>query len=287
MNSIKLFLKALGIAALIVGFVIIGAMLTDNSGSNKAKIKVKIPEFLGDKYKLAMSDEFESDDVNKKIWNMDIGQGFGGENGIQYYSKSGYNLSCDNGILNLTANQNKTGTHHYGSARIQTLSKVQFRYGYIEARIKMQNKSGYTPTFKLLGKGADWTKRKSEKKADGAEIDIMKHPGVSQEVNCGLVWTSGKNKKKKSAMHFNLPNSKNFDVTKWHRYGIFWNDKEIIWYIDGKKACREKLNKTTRNAFRKSFYVVLNTEIEDGTSGTARASSDKMAVDYMRIFQIK
>jgi beta-glucanase (GH16 family) len=287
LESLKKFIKILLVVAMVVLIVYFGAMMLDNTGSNRAKVSVKAPAFLKGKYKLAMSDEFTGRKVNKKIWNFDIGSGFPGETGIQYYSKSGYDIYTQDGTLILTAHQNKTGTHRYVSSRIQTRSKVQFRYGYIEARIKMQDKNGYSPQFKLLGVGADWSKQKDESKASGSEIIIMRHDRQGR-LSYGLVWTKGKKKKTVTDLQSTLPSSlKNLDVTKWHRYGIFWNDKKITWYIDRKPVHTEKLNKTDRNNFRRIHYVMFNTEIEADGSGTARAASDRMTVDYMRIFQVK
>ena len=63
-----------------------------------------------------------------------------GNNEQQYYKPSG-NAVCSGGFLTITAKNENFGGRQFTSAKL--ISKQEFRYGVVEARIKMPKGRGY------------------------------------------------------------------------------------------------------------------------------------------------
>jgi beta-glucanase (GH16 family) len=61
------------------------------------------------------------------------------------------NVLDGQGNLVITAKQEKLEGSNYTSARLKTQGKAGWKYGHIEARIKLPHGQGIWPTFWLLG----------------------------------------------------------------------------------------------------------------------------------------
>ena len=93
-----------------------------------------------EKSKLIWHDEFNAEALNEKYWNIDRGHGLWGNNELQHYTRK--NLSFNDGCLVISA-RNSDG--NFSSARISTNGKFSFRYGTVEARIKLPYGNGMWP----------------------------------------------------------------------------------------------------------------------------------------------
>ena len=109
---------------------------------------------------------------------METGGGGWGNNELQYYTNTESNAKVENGILTITAREESVGGRDYTSARITTQNKFDFKYGRIEARIKLPYGQGLWPAFWMLGQiisSVGWP-------ACG-EIDIMEMVGGTDNDN--------------------------------------------------------------------------------------------------------
>ena len=130
-----------------------------------------------------------------------------------------------NGTMKITAKREDYGRMKYTSSRITTKNKKNFKYGKIEARIKMPKFKGVWPAFWMLGANQDsvgWPKC--------GEIDIMEAINDENLVYGTLHW-------------FNDPGNNNADSgssvavadrTEYHVYGVEWTADKLRWYVDGK-----------------------------------------------------
>ena len=100
-------------------------------------------------YELIWSDEFDGTSVNTANWNFDIGGGGWGNNELEYYKAA--NAKVKNGILTITAKKKMIQGYNYTSARMKTQDKFDFKYGKVEARIKLPMGQGLWPAFWMLG----------------------------------------------------------------------------------------------------------------------------------------
>ena len=121
-----------------------------------------------DNYELVWSDEFNGNSLDTNTWNYEIGTGSWGwgNNEQQYYTDR--NIRVSNGTMKITAKREDYGRMKYTSSRITTKNKKNFKYGKIEARIKMPKFKGVWPAFWMLGANQD-----SVGWPNCGEIDIM------------------------------------------------------------------------------------------------------------------
>ena len=238
---------------------------------------------------LLWSDEFDGNSLNTDDWNYLVGDGcdFGicgwGNNEQQWYQED--NVTVSNGILSITARQENVGGRFYSSSRITTKDKQDFRYGYLEARIKLPAGRGLWPAFWMLPTDevyGGWPR--------SGEIDIMEWVGRDPNKLFGTI-------------HFGqaFPNNQftGGDILltdeSWaddfHDYAIEWSENTIVWYVDGYEYSRKTVgNLNGQNwPFDQDFHFLLNVAV-GGTLGGSVINSDlpaAMEVDYVRVYDAR
>lgn len=104
---------------------------------------------LAQDWQLVWSDEFNG--AIGPDWVFETGNGSGGwgNNELQYYRRE--NAGIENNALAITARREDVGGFRYTSARMKTQGRRTFRYGRIEARMKLPSFMGAWPAFWMLG----------------------------------------------------------------------------------------------------------------------------------------
>ena len=103
---------------------------------------------------LVWSDEFDGAQLDPEVWFFESGDGsqYGipgwGNNELQWYLPDSAELS--NGLLIITARNESQNGKKYTSARLNTRDRFAFRYGRIEARMRLPGGQGVWPAFWLL-----------------------------------------------------------------------------------------------------------------------------------------
>jgi beta-glucanase (GH16 family) len=238
-------------------------------------LNVFLTPLFAQNYQLVWSDEFSgalSDD-----WTYEVGTGNGGwgNNELQYYRAE--NVSVLNGELRITALQQNFGGMGYTSARIKTQCKKSWKYGKIEARIKMPSFMGSWPAFWMLG---DYIGRVGWPSC--GEIDIMEHVNTSAQVHGTMHWFANE--------YATYGGSTNVNVTQYHIYSVEWNESGITWKVDGNTYhvanITDYINGTEE--FHHSFFIILNMAIGGNWPGfnvDNSAFPATMLVDYVRVYQ--
>src|SRR5210317_42316 len=100
--------------------------------------------------RLIWSDEFNTGAaLDSTVWSYDLGASGWGNEELQEYTNLPENVRIENGNLVITATRTASG---FTSARVRTEDKLTFKYGTIEARIKMPDlANGLWPAFWTLG----------------------------------------------------------------------------------------------------------------------------------------
>ena len=124
-----------------------------------------IPDMNG--YQFIWSDEFDGIEIDYSKWTHEVGDHWY-NNEIQSYTARPYNSIVENGNLVIIARKEQYGPNNYTSARLRSLSKADFRYGRIAARIKLPTGQGIWPAFWMLP-----TYQVYGGWPDSGEIDIM------------------------------------------------------------------------------------------------------------------
>ncbi len=244
---------------------------------------------------LIWSDEFDSGTApNSAVWNYDLGSGGWGNSELQSYTSNPSNVKVEGGNLAITAIETllNGGRKSYTSGRINTKGKLTFKYGTIEARIKIPNlANGLWPAFWTLGENfptAGWP--------DCGEIDIMEM-GYASAISAGVV-----NRRVGSAVHWDYNNSYagyslTYDAASdlnggFHLFRMEWTPTLISTYVDNQLIWQFDISNPAAfggEEFHQPHFITLNLAVGGsltgitGSSGITAPFPAAYLVDYIRI----
>jgi beta-glucanase (GH16 family) len=230
---------------------------------------------------LVWHDEFEGSAIDPSSWTFDLGGGGWGNGEAERYTNRSENARIENGNLVIEARQEKYLGSYYTSARLKTQGLRAFKYGRVEARIKVPGGKGMWPAFWLLGQdigSVGWP-------ACG-EIDAMEYIGKDPTGVHGTVhgpgYSGAQGLTKRLDAGLELAND-------FHVYAIEWDANGIRWYFDGKEYHSVAKPDVGGNAwaFDKSFFIILNLAVGGGWPGPVALDTPfpaRMLVDYVRVY---
>ena len=104
-------------------------------------------------WNLVWQDEFEGSEIDRTKWTFDKGGNGWGNAEWQYYSDRPENARIENGMLVIEAREEDISFSGkpYSSARLKTQGLHSWKYGRIEARMKLPYGKGIWPAFWMLG----------------------------------------------------------------------------------------------------------------------------------------
>lgn len=234
-----------------------------------------------DEYVVVWEDQFEGNSLNRNYWNVEHNGDGGGNQELQFYRDSTENIQVSNGTLKIKGLTQGYGGKSYTSGRINTRDKAEFRYGKIEARMKLPSFRGAWPAFWMLGGNHSeigWPRC--------GEIDIMEAINTENYTHGALHWHAEGQKDGGNDSSGVLPD--NFDRTQWHVYGMEWTETEIKMYVDGEVFYTESITDGYMGEFRKEQFIILNLAIGGQWPGFSVDNSKfpvTMEVDYVRVSQ--
>lgn len=216
----------------------------------------------GTGWKLAFSDEFNSPAINSEVWNVSNKQTWGKLMSIRMNS----NVVQENGLLRLITRKEKVGDKEWTTGMIGTGNHFRQAYGYWEARMRYAAAPGLNNAF--------WTNPgKDPEGKPGWEIDVNEGHWPNT-INASLHQEGLPSQSKAWRAPVDL--SKDF-----HVYACLWNDKEIIYYWDGREIDR----KPNTHAHRPG-PVIFSTAIFPWAGSITDALHEKsMDVDWVRVWK--
>lgn len=267
------------------------------------------------KYKVLWREEFNGKKrewPNEKYWTYDLGNNGGwGNNENEYYTMNNARTDCGavkkivggkaktvctgNGSLVITANQIPQDSLEaascasclYFSSRLKTDGKLGFKYGRMEARIKMPKGLGTWPAFWMLG--SDFA---SVSWPNCGEIDIVEvgtdeytaHSTLHGPNNFGAGGITN------GGTQLDAPLN-----TAYHTYRMDWFPTKIDFFIDRKLVYSISKNQVVREyngkwVYNKEFFLIMNLAMGGNFVGGAldpRIKSTQMKIDYIRYFEIE
>ncbi len=234
-------------------------------------------------YQLVFQDEFNNNRLDTTVWGFhNLGK-----------RRSAVNIkdACivnENGELEIRNWTEVNGTemvHHAGM--IET--KENFTFGYYEARIKFDIEVGSWGAFWIMyNHYKNGFTEIDNPRETGVETDIIEFVPVNGGYVCHNLHWNGYGEFHKSVGSGEL---KNGELDGYHTYGLLWTPEEYTFFIDG-----EKTWSSTDAVSHVPEYVILSTEIEDkgwagdipeGGYGSFETTTNRMFVDYIRVFQEK
>lgn len=244
---------------------------------------------------LVWADEFNGPEgaaPNPSNWNLDIGGNGWGNNELQYYTARRSNASLNGeGDLVIAARaetyRGADGVERgYTSARLQSLDRVEFTYGLLEARIRVPSGKGLAPAFWTLGNEA--YEGDEGRWPDCGEIDAMEIFGSEPNVLSGTLhgnWPSAPHGIGNELVH-STPLTASF-----HTYGVEWKPDEVAFVFDGSvyaTVSRDDLAPGDPWPFQHPNFLLLNLAVGGDWPGSPNASTQfpaQMLVDWVRIYR--
>lgn len=231
-------------------------------------------------WNLVWQDEFNGSGINTSDWKFETGTGSAGwgNNELEYYTNRSENARIENGNLLIEARKEAYGGMQYTSARMKTQGLKEFKYGKVEARMKLPKGQGIWPAFWMLGSNINqvgWP-------ACG-EIDIMENVNNESAIHGTIHWDSNGHAEYGGT-------SASIDVTQYHTYSIEWNESSIKWFVDGIQYREANIANSVNGTdeFHKPFFVLLNLAVGGNWPGSPNGTTQfpaKMYVDYVRVYQ--
>ena len=233
-------------------------------------------------YQLVWSDEFDGDQLNTADWSYETGAGGWGNSELQYYTNRASNVNVSDGILTITALKESYGGSAYTSGRIKTQSKKYWKYGKIEARLKLPYGQGLWPAFWMMGESISsggWP-------ACG-EIDIMEMIGGSGRENTvyGTVhWEQDGH----ASYGGDYSLSSGTFADDFHVFSIIWTPLKIEWYVDGIKYHIIDITPSGLSEFREDAFILLNLAVGGvwpGYPDETTTFPQTLQADWIRVYQ--
>lgn len=270
----KKILSTILTIALVVGCITVAPVATKDVKAETA-------------WEVVWSDEFDGTELNRDVWNVEVNGNGGGNEELQFYVDDEDNIKVSDGTLKLTALKESYGNKSYTSGRINTRNKKTFKYGKIEARIKLPQFSGAWPAFWTLGQSYNtvgWPRC--------GEIDIMEAINAENFTHGAIHWNvesveyNGQGDSSRSSER-RLP--VDYQRTDWHTYSIVWTEDKISWYVDDILFFAQGISSASMSEFRAEHFIILNLAIGGRWPGyniDTSAFPDKsvMEVDYVRVY---
>jgi beta-glucanase (GH16 family) len=231
---------------------------------------------------LAWSDEFDSRGIDPANWNFDSGAGGWGNREFQFYTDRPENARIEDGCLVIEARVEKYQGSYYTSARLKTKGLRGFRYGRIEARIKVPAGKGLWPAFWMLGEDID---------AKGwpacGEIDVMEYIGREPNLVLGTLHGPGYSGDRGLSKRLLLESPVAQD---FHVFAVEWDESGIAWFCDGVEYSRIARGGQGSNewVFDGPFFIILNLAVGGNLPGPIAIDTPfpaRCSVDYVRVYR--
>jgi beta-glucanase (GH16 family) len=177
----------------------------------------------------------------------------------------------------------------YTSGRFDTLGKVSFQYGYIEARIQMPAGEGNWPAFWMMGTDivtSGWPV--------SGEMDIAEQGGYIPIRNSAALHYSttasgccDNHLYDSGEIYHNQPLSDDF-----HTYGIAWTEDQMTLYFD--RVAFWSISKSRiRSEYwpgNKPYFLIFDNAIGPRSGGFGGLWGDwavaRMTIDYVRAYRV-
>ena len=168
---------------------------------------------------------------------------------------------------------------------IKSMGRFGFTYGYVEARIYNNLWTGNFPAFWMMpeDQSAGWP--------SCGEIDIWEVIDTQNTsyhtVHSHWTYTLGYKNNPKSS--FDTPCT----YDRYHTYGLEWDEKTLIWYLDGKEVGRYTKSSNSSHLaqgqwpFDKHFHLILNQSVGNGAwaANADITHTYETRFDWVRVYQ--
>jgi len=241
-------------------------------------------------WKLAWSDEFDTDTIDKTIWNFQEVEAGRFNDEWQRYTNSSNNAYIEDNCLVIKAihKSDVHGMNQYTSARLNTANKYTTKYGKIVARIKLPQGEGIWPAFWMLGANIDENGGDTPWPQCG-EIDILELYGSKDDgvVEANIHYADNSDSHAMmGAASYKLEQGKFAD--EFHIFELEWDANKLAWLVDGVQYTSVSISEDELSEFQNDFFILLNVAVGGAHAGRPDATTtfpQHMYVDWIRVYK--
>ncbi len=249
-------------------------------------------------YTLTWGDDFDGSQIDTTKWFLRAEESGPGLNG-KTVCRSGdpSDIFVSEGNLYMCAREDEN--YYYGGWLV-TKNIMSFKYGYLEASLKMPHGDGFWSAF--------WTKSTDTALAT-PEIDIYECFGnsASYNVNCHS-WPSGSGKN--AGLEHTALDGGEFDNARrahsidgkvfgddFHTIGMLWDSEKMAFTLDGEVFFTYDTTTTEQDIITYNCSMYLNLSLAVGSASSPRpvitddpnvwTTTNKYILDYVHIYQLQ
>jgi beta-glucanase (GH16 family) len=235
-------------------------------------------------FELTFSDDFDGDSLDPAKW--DAHEFYGMRKGGWW---SGAQARVENGNLVITTQYKEDGEFGPGwyTCGLSTEKSFQQAYGYFECRCILPKGVGLWSAFWMISNSMAFNNDPGEVigGADGAEVDAFesafyesKYPRrVSSNIH-----VDGYGEYHRSANVCTPYLLWNDPYENFNTYGLEWNEKEYIFYVNGVETARTSFG----GVCQVPLYLILSVGVDEKVAGNEYLPAS-FIVDYVRCYQYK
>ena len=233
---------------------------------------------------------------NSKIFNYDLGGGGWGNNEHQAYTNHNAELTGTgqlaiklkritvdpDDLYEMCPIDTPGNACEFESSRLQTKGKLNFKYGRLEARIKVPVGDGTWPAFWLLGSDIS-----TNAWPNCGEIDIMETKGSEPYTVHGTAHGPG------YSGGDGIVNTRTLSTklgAGYHVYALDWTPNKMQWSVDGKiyHTVTPSIVGNHTYVFNKSMFMIMNVAAGGWFAGDIDPdlNSAQMTIDYIRYYKL-
>ncbi len=242
-------------------------------------------------------DQFNGTEIDTDTWIWDVASHGFGNGQMEYTTSRAKNSYIDSGNLVIETFREDYFGKSFTSARLNTQGRFAYKYGILEARIKMPDTAnGLWPAFWLLGNnfpGIVWP--------DAGEIDIVElgsaagiTEGKQQEkINAAIHYSNSIDEYEFAAEWIDAPVDLSLD---YHLYKMAWTPTNLTFYLDGAQFAEWDITAAHFAEFHQPHFPILNIAVggyEGSYTGVTTpagvtalptaGSSARMYIDWIRL----
>ncbi|MBR1878265.1 MAG: glycoside hydrolase family 16 protein [Paludibacteraceae bacterium] len=295
-------------AVVLIDDVIFSNDATPRTTPNTACGNTNPDPVLTDEYTLVWNEDFTEESLDLNAWNIETNGDGGGNNELQYYCDRGVKLGVEpttgKHCLVLTATKESFGGKTCTSGRVNSLGRVYFQYGKVEARIWFPNTAnGLWPAFWMMGNDFSSVGWPACGETDIIELGHSNGFGGIQDryFNGASHWGP------RWDQHYQYANSitNSYSVEDgFHTFTCIWSPEKVAMYVDLDKYPTASPYyemsipvSTEDNApgkyFHKPNFIIFNLAVGGNFPGiydingiTALANGPRsMYIDWVRVYQ--
>lgn len=198
-----------------------------------------------DGYVLVWQDLFDDGQLNPSRWNIEVNGSGGGNNELQYYTDREENVRVGddgdgNGCLILTARREDYKNRNFTSGRVNSLGKIAFTHGKIEASVKLpKTANGLWPAFWMMGN--DYSQVGWPRCGETDILEMGNAEGIQKNIqeaffngacHWGPQWPNAS---------YAQSTTKNYSLQdgEYHLFTCIWDENSIKMYVDLDKTPKQ------------------------------------------------